>query len=48
MQKEVRQLRPDLIVVATANLPALERVMRPAVGNDALRRNPCDILLGPL
>jgi nucleotide-binding universal stress UspA family protein len=48
LQREVRRLEPDIIVVATANRPALERVMCPGVGNDALRHNQCDILLGPM
>ena len=48
LQQEVRRLQPDLLVVATADRSALERVMRPRVGNDPLRHNQCDILLGPM
>jgi universal stress protein E len=48
IQREVRRVGPDLLVIATKDHPALDRVMRASVGNDALRNIECDILMVPM
>jgi nucleotide-binding universal stress UspA family protein len=39
---------PDLLVIATGNHAAVDRVMRAGVGNDLLRNIECDILAVPM
>ena len=48
IQREVRRVAPDLLVIATKDHAALDRVMRANAGNDALRNIECDVLLVPL
>ncbi len=48
VQKEIRKLAPDLLVIATRNHAAVDRVMRASVGNDLLRNIECDILAVPM
>jgi nucleotide-binding universal stress UspA family protein len=48
VQREIRKLAPDLLVIATANHAAVDRVMRASVGNDLLRNIECDILALPM
>ena len=47
VQREIRKLAPDLLVIATGNHAAVDRVMRASVGNDLLRNIECDILAMP-
>jgi universal stress protein E len=48
IQKQVRRVRPDLLVLATRNHSAVDRVMRASVGNDLLRNLECDVLAVPM
>jgi nucleotide-binding universal stress UspA family protein len=48
IQKEVRRMVPDLLVIATRHHSAVDRVMRASVGNDLLRNIECDILAVPM
>ena len=48
IQKEVRKVGPELLVLATKQRSTLDRVMRASVGNGALRHNECDILIAPM
>jgi nucleotide-binding universal stress UspA family protein len=48
VQREIRKLAPDLLVIATGNHAAVDRVMRASVGNDLLRNIECDILAVPM
>jgi nucleotide-binding universal stress UspA family protein len=48
IQREVRKVAPDLLVIASKDRSLIERVMRGSTGNDALRNNGCDILLAPM
>ena len=48
VQREIRKLAPDLLVIATGNHAAVDRVMRATVGNDLLRNIECDILALPM
>jgi universal stress protein E len=48
IQREVRRVVPDLLVIATKDYAALDRVMRANAGNDALRNIECDVLLVPI
>ncbi len=48
IQREVRRVAPDLLVIATKDYAALDRVMRANAGNDALRNIECDVLLVPI
>ena len=48
IQREVRKVGPDLLVIATKDYSALDRVMRASAGNDALRNIECDILVVPM
>jgi nucleotide-binding universal stress UspA family protein len=48
VQREIRKLAPDLLVIATGNHAAVDRVMRASVGNDLLRSIECDILAVPM
>jgi nucleotide-binding universal stress UspA family protein len=48
VQREIRKLAPDLLVIATGNHAAVDRVMRASVGNDLLRNLECDILAVPM
>jgi nucleotide-binding universal stress UspA family protein len=48
VQREIRKLTPDLLVIATGNHAAVDRVMRASVGNDLLRNIECDILAVPM
>lgn len=48
LQREVRKADPDLLVIATRDVPVLERVMRGSAGNDPLRSHECDILVAPM
>ena len=47
IQREIRRLAPDLLVIATRHHSAVDRVMRASVGNDLLRNIECDILVVP-
>ena len=48
VQREIRKLAPDLLVIATGDHAAVDRVMRASVGNDLLRNIECDILAVPM
>jgi universal stress protein E len=48
VQREIRKLAPDLLVLATGNHAAVDGVMRASVGNDLLRNIECDILAVPM
>lgn len=48
IQREVRRMVPDLLVIATRHHAAVDRVMRASVGNDLLRNIQCDILAAPM
>jgi nucleotide-binding universal stress UspA family protein len=48
VQREIRKLAPDLLVIATGNHAAVDRVLRASVGNDLLRNIECDILAVPM
>jgi len=48
IQKEVRTVGPELLVLATKQQSMLDRAMRASVGNDALRDNECDIMIAPM
>jgi universal stress protein E len=48
VQREIRKLAPDLLVIATGNHAAVDRVMRASIGNDLLRNIECDILAVPM
>jgi len=48
IQRQVRRVAPDLLVLATRHHAAVDRVMRASVGNDLLRNLECDILAVPM
>jgi nucleotide-binding universal stress UspA family protein len=45
VQRVVRSIQPDLLIVGTKERSMLSRVMRGSVANDVLRRIECDILV---
>jgi nucleotide-binding universal stress UspA family protein len=45
LQRIVRSIQPDLLIVGTKDRRMLNRVMRGSVANDFLRRSACDILV---
>lgn len=45
VQRVVRGIQPDLLIVGTKDRAMLSRVMRGSVSNDVLRRSECDILV---
>jgi nucleotide-binding universal stress UspA family protein len=45
IQRVVRSIRPDLLIVGTKNRSMLDRLMRGSGSNDALRSVECDILV---
>jgi nucleotide-binding universal stress UspA family protein len=45
VQRVVRRLQPDLLIVGTKDRSMLSRVMRGSVANDVLRRMECDVLV---
>jgi universal stress protein E len=45
VQRVVRSIQPDLLIVGTKERSMLSRVMRGSVANDVLRRVECDILV---
>jgi len=47
IQRVVRGIQPDLLVVGTKDRTALSRLMRGSAANDVLRRMERDILVGP-
>jgi hypothetical protein len=47
VQKAVRQLGPELLVLAARDQAALDRVMRANTGNSLQRHTACDILVVP-
>lgn len=48
IQRQVRRIRPDLLVIATRHHSEVDRVLRASVGNDLLRNIECDILAVPM
>ena len=48
IQREVRRMVPDLLVLATGHHAAVDRVMRAGIGNDLLRNIECDVLAAPV
>lgn len=45
IQRVVRSIQPDLLIVGTRDRSTLSRVMRGSVANDVLRKIDCDILV---
>lgn len=46
IQRLVRTIQPDLLIVGTKDRSMLSRMMRGSASNDVLRRMACDILVG--
>jgi nucleotide-binding universal stress UspA family protein len=47
IQKVIRSVRPELLIVGTSERSILNRMMRGSVANDSLRSIECDILVAP-